>query len=131
MGLYRKEARAMIQTWRDSWFEEGLRVFYILPRSRVDALLPISIHPAAEQLGRVFVGRVKLLSPSMRNEIGAALATGDVAVLNKYGRFLNAFLREMSDGHDDGVPMPERARQFLDSSYRQALVESRKITCTQ
>jgi hypothetical protein len=41
MGLYRKEARAMIQTWRDSWFEEGLRVFYILPRSKVDALLPI------------------------------------------------------------------------------------------
>src|SRR5207237_82936 len=26
-GLYEKEAEAMIKTWRDSWFEEGLRVF--------------------------------------------------------------------------------------------------------
>jgi hypothetical protein len=32
-GLYEKEAKAMIKTWRDSWFEEGLRVFYVLPRS--------------------------------------------------------------------------------------------------
>ena len=27
MGLYRREARAMLETWRDSWFEEGMRVF--------------------------------------------------------------------------------------------------------
>ncbi|MBC7909606.1 MAG: hypothetical protein H7Y30_03845, partial [Pyrinomonadaceae bacterium] len=26
-GLYQKEERSMIQTWRDSWFVEGLRVF--------------------------------------------------------------------------------------------------------
>jgi len=126
MGLYRKEAHAMIQTWRDSWFEEGLRVFYILPRSKVDALLPISIHPAARQLVRVFVGRVELLSPPMKNEIGAALANGDVAVLNKYGRFLNAFQREMSE-----VPTSERARQFLDSSYSRVFAESRKIACSE
>src|SRR5262249_33388141 len=25
-GLYEKEAAAMVKTWRDSWFEEGLRV---------------------------------------------------------------------------------------------------------
>lgn len=63
MGLYPKEARAMLETWGDSWFEERLRVFYILPRAKVDALLPISIQPAPEQLARVFVGRVELPSP--------------------------------------------------------------------
>src|SRR5436190_2916414 len=26
-GLYEKEADAMLNTWRDSWFEEGLRIF--------------------------------------------------------------------------------------------------------
>src|SRR5262249_28718099 len=26
-GLYEKEAKAMIETWRDSWFEEGTRLF--------------------------------------------------------------------------------------------------------
>ena len=126
MGLYSKEARAMIQTWRDSWFEEGLRVFYILPRTKVDTLLPISIHPAAQQLVRVFVGRVELLSPSMRNEIGAALANGNVSILEKYGRFLNAFMHEMND-----PPAFEPTRQFLDSSYNRTLAESRKIACSQ
>jgi hypothetical protein len=128
MGLYRNEAHAMLETWRDSWFEEGLRAFYILPRAKVDALLPISIHPATGQLARVFVGRVELLSPSMRQEISAALADGDVAVLKKYGRFLNAFLRQMGSGNDD-PPMCERARQFLHDSYSQAYAASQKITC--
>src|SRR5262249_28016280 len=40
-GLYEKEATAMVKTWRDSWFEEGLRVFYIMPRQATDTILPI------------------------------------------------------------------------------------------
>src|SRR5262245_50647173 len=39
-GLYEKEATAMVKTWRDSWFEEGLRVFYVMPRRATDAILP-------------------------------------------------------------------------------------------
>ena len=31
-GLYAREAKAMVNTWRDSWFEEGTRVFYVLAR---------------------------------------------------------------------------------------------------
>ena len=31
-GLYRDEARAMLETWKDSWFEEGSRLIYIVPR---------------------------------------------------------------------------------------------------
>jgi hypothetical protein len=130
MGLYAKEAHAMVETWRDSWFEEGSRVFYILPRSEVDQLLPISIHPSPGQLVRVFVGRVELLSPQMKQEIGAALLKGDVPELKKYGRFLNAFLREMDDGNV-GPPMSDPAQHFLETSYTQALVESRKLACTE
>jgi len=37
--------RAMLETWRDSWFEEGMRVFYILPRATVDTLLPFRSSP--------------------------------------------------------------------------------------
>src|SRR4029079_3015051 len=29
-GLYEKEAQAMVETWRDSWFEEGARLLYIV-----------------------------------------------------------------------------------------------------
>jgi hypothetical protein len=131
MGLYRKEAHAMIQTWQDSWFEDGLRVLYIVPRSKVDAVLPIAIHPAAKQLARVFVGRVELLSPSMRNEISAALSAGDAAILKKYDRFLNAFMQMMSNGHAEAVPLSERSRRFLDSAYNRIAVESQKIACAQ
>ena len=130
MGLYHNEAHAMIETWRDSWFEEGLRVFYLLPRAKVEAVLPISIKPAAGQLARVFVGRIELLSPRMRTEIGAALANGDARVLKKYGRFLNAFLTEM--GRSSGEPpMSDRARQFLVSSDRQIAAEPRQAPCPQ
>jgi len=38
-GLYPKEAAAMIKTWNDSWFEEGLRLFYFVPRAAADAIL--------------------------------------------------------------------------------------------
>jgi hypothetical protein len=130
MGLYRKEAHAMLETWHDSWFEDGLRIFYILPRAKVDTLLPISINPSPAQLVRVFVGRVELLSPQMRQEISGALENGEVDVLKKYGRFLNAFLREMSGG-PAGPPMDERASQFLQRSYRRALAESWKVSCTE
>jgi hypothetical protein len=126
MGLYHEEARAMLETWRDSWFEEGLRVFYILPRRKVDQLLPISIEPAPEQVARVFVGRVELLSPSMRSEISAALKSGDTAMLKKYGRFLDAFLHEMG-----GEGMDQRARQLLNHSDRQIAVESKRVSCGQ
>ncbi len=35
----------MIDTWRDSWFEEGSRLIYILPESAVNAMLPLEIDP--------------------------------------------------------------------------------------
>jgi hypothetical protein len=61
-GLYRKEALAMIETWRDSWFEEGLRLFYIVPRATVDDLLPLDVKPAPASIARVFVGRIEIRS---------------------------------------------------------------------
>lgn len=65
-GLYKKEALAMLDTWRDSWFEEGTRVFYIVPRTTIDSVLPLEIAPAPSTTARVFVGRVELMSPWVR-----------------------------------------------------------------
>jgi hypothetical protein len=90
-GLYPKEAQAMLETWRDSWFEEGVRVIYIVPRATVDSALPIEIRPAAAELARVFVGRVEMLPPARVRELQTAAAARDRAVLGKYGRFLEAF----------------------------------------
>jgi|SRR5690242_727985 hypothetical protein len=94
-GLYPKEAQAMLETWRDSWFEEGMRVMYILPRSAVDAALPLKLDPPPVEMARVFVGRIEMLSPAMTEEIEGAAKSGDRKVLAKYGRFLQPFWEEL------------------------------------
>jgi len=63
-GLYAREAKAMVDTWRDTWFGEGTRIFYVAPRKTVDAILPLTIAPAPSELVRVFVGRIELRSPA-------------------------------------------------------------------
>ena len=35
----------MVETWRDSWFEEGSRLIYIVPSRAIDAILPLQIEP--------------------------------------------------------------------------------------
>jgi hypothetical protein len=87
-GLYRKEAEAMVATWSDSWFEEGTRLFYIVPRAAVDAILPLTITPAPTEVARVFVGRMELVTPAALAEVGRALEADDRMTLAKYGRFL-------------------------------------------
>lgn len=94
-GLYPPEAQAMMDTWQDSWFEEGTRVIYILPQRPVDAVLPLTIKPAPAELTRAFVGRIELLSPEMKQDVEAAANAGDSVALKKYGRFLLAFARQV------------------------------------
>lgn len=94
-GLYPREAEAMIETWSDSWFEEGMRVIYIVPRPLVDAVLPLEIVPAPTSVARVFVGRAEILSPWVRQQIETAAAGGDVAALEKFGRFLMPFTSQI------------------------------------
>lgn len=95
-GLYPKEAAAMLETWHDAWFEEGMRVIYLMPRASVDAVLPLKITPVKE-IQRVFVGRVELLSPWTERTIRAAVETGDAKTLEKFGRFLSPFLAQIGE----------------------------------
>jgi len=94
-GLYKKEAEAMVETWRDSWFEYGTRVLYVYPRNQVDALLPLSIDPKPAATGRVFVGRVEVLSTWTQQTIQTAIVAQDAETLTKFGRFLNPFLDQI------------------------------------
>jgi hypothetical protein len=74
-GLYPKEAQAMVNTWEKSYFRtEGLRLLYILPRSQVDEIIPLQIQPAPQDLVRVMIGRVEVLTPSTENRIEKAVA---------------------------------------------------------
>jgi len=96
-GLYRDEAHAMVETWRNSWFEEGSRLFYIVPQQFVDSVLPLEITPAPAQTLRVFVGRLELVSPATQKAVTSALVSKDEATLTKYGRFLEPILKVISE----------------------------------
>jgi hypothetical protein len=68
--LFPKEASAMIETWRDAWFEEpGLRVLYILPRDWTDRVLPLQLDPKPMNLVRVMVGRAEIIPPQKEWEL--------------------------------------------------------------
>jgi hypothetical protein len=87
-GLYPKEAAAMVNTWRDSWFEEGTRLFYLMPQTMVEEILPLDIRPTPKAVVRVFVGRMELVTPEALEDVEHALAAGDAGAIRKYGRFL-------------------------------------------
>ena len=79
----------MVETWRDSWFEEGARVFYVLPTHTVDAILPLDISPAPRNVARVFVGRMDVITPTTLGIVEGALAANDTTTLLRYSRFLS------------------------------------------
>jgi hypothetical protein len=96
-GLYPDEAHAMVETWRDSWFEEGSRLIYIVPRSFIDHVVPLTVNPTPGQIVRVFVGRLEIVTPATARAVEAAVASGDQATLNKYGRFLQPILQTVRE----------------------------------
>jgi hypothetical protein len=110
-GLYAKEAKAMIETWKDSWFEEGLRVFYILPPATTDEILPLSVQPRPKETVRVLVGRAEVITPEMeedvRRQVGrlrsvSAEERGAAETyLKKYGRFFEPILKSLLESERD------------------------------
>jgi hypothetical protein len=118
-GLYPDEARAMIETWRQSWFEEGSRLFYIVPGDFLNAILPLTINPTPAQTVRVFVGRLELVTPATVQAVEKILAAHDIAGLGKYDRFLEPILEEMKAAN------PAQAGQIdkdLDLTYRSPMI---------
>jgi hypothetical protein len=95
-GLYLREAQAMVDTWRDSWFEEGSRLIYIVPRHAIDAILPLQVEPAASQTERVFVGRIELITPETKRSVEEALTKGDWPTVDRYARFVEPILARIS-----------------------------------
>jgi hypothetical protein len=95
-GLYRREAKAMVETWRDSWFEQGTRLFYLLPQSSVDSILPLKVDPQPAEVVRVFVGRLEIITSAMQTEVEQALRRNDLTTLTRYGRFLEPITAAIS-----------------------------------
>ena len=104
-GLYVREAQAMIETWKDSWFEEGLRVFYVLSRKSTDKILPLTVQPKPKETVRVMVGRTEVITPEMeqdvRKQVGLLRSNSKEVReeaqnnLKKYGRFYEPILKNI------------------------------------
>lgn len=105
-GLYPDEARAMVETWRQSWFEEGSRLLYIVPTSFVNTVLPLSIKPQPGQTVRVFVGRLELITPATENAVEKIITTHDIEGILRYGRFLEPIMEQLKADN------PTRAAEF-------------------
>lgn len=112
LGLYPKEARAMVETWADSWFTEGARVLYIVPRATVDSLLPLTVVPVPAELQRVFVGRLEVLSPRTEQTLKGALRAGDSETLGAFGRFLEPFVAQIQRADREFILSPA-ARTYV------------------
>ena len=102
-GLFPKEAHAMLDTWRDSWFEEGSRLIYIVPSPTVDAILPLQIEPAPSATVRVFVGRIELVTPETERSVESAFAKSDWSALGRYSRFMDPILKRIYPGNSSKV----------------------------
>ena len=119
-GLYEREAEAMIKTWRDSWFEEGLRVFYLLPRRTTDEILPVTIEPRPAELVRVLVGRAEVITPEMEKHVQQQVGllrdpspqVQETArrEIQRYGRFAEPILKRLLAQETDAGIRSEIAR---------------------
>ena len=95
----------MIKTWRASWFEEGMRVFYVLPRAITDTVLPIDIDPKPTQLVRVLGGRAEVITPEMEKSVerqvgllsdsSPEVRAEAMLAIRKYGRFFEPVLKRI------------------------------------
>jgi len=122
-GLYQDEAHAMVETWRDSWFEEGSRLLYIVPAAFVDGVLPLSINPAPAQTVRVFVGRLEIVTPATEKAVQRALVTHDSATLKMFGRFLAPILETMIQRESNSARV-QQFYQALNSYYSSEIAQN-------
>ena len=105
-GLYPKEARAMLNTWKTSYFgRPGIRVFWIAPESWVNSILPLKINPQPKEIRRVFVGRYELLSPGFESALlrdwrknRGSLSPNSKAANDRYHLAYEELLRHMDHG---------------------------------
>jgi tetratricopeptide (TPR) repeat protein len=126
-GLYPKEARAMVNTWRTSYFgTDGIRALVVLPQAWTDRFIPIRVTPEPRALARVMVGRLELLLPERERQAERAiseLASGDAEVrgrafafLREQGRYVEPILRRVERTTDDDA-VRKLCRQLLSADF--------------
>ena len=138
-GLFADEARALLRTWEVSYFKSpGLRLFYLVPRSRIDEILPLKISIPTDTT-RVMIGRIEIVTPAQRSLL-AKIAAGPAPNLNlmrgvtadSQSEFFrnpanmakwNAVMSGKAHFRELGLPMPELFTAYVDlDRFRNALL---------
>ncbi|MCI0745358.1 MAG: hypothetical protein L0Y58_08140 [Verrucomicrobia subdivision 3 bacterium] len=131
-GLYPREANAMVETWRDSWFDEqGVRVLYILPGAWTDRILPLLLKPRPKEIVRVMVGRAEVITPTTEWELMKQIvrhSQADPAAVVDFqnlgiGRFADAIVRRML-GRAPSPDFNRAAWGLLETGLRPASAQS-------
>jgi hypothetical protein len=98
-GLFEKEARAMVKTWRADWFNDpGTRLLYIAPRPYAGELLPLKIEPKPAATVRVLVGRHDIITSEQERQLDASVKK--LQVLNAEIQALSARSRAIQSTLD-------------------------------
>jgi hypothetical protein len=97
-----------------------MRVLYIMPRGDVDRVVPLKITPKPEQLVRVFVGRMDVLTPEVEARMSQTLAKMEGAdearrnelgkELPKLGRFQQPALERIRESATDPKVVAQAGR---------------------
>ncbi|MGH7551803.1 MAG: hypothetical protein ACREMQ_02095, partial [Longimicrobiales bacterium] len=107
-----------------SWFEEGVRVFYLVPPRMIDSILPLTVTPAASAITRVFVGRMDVVTPAVQQAVAHAVSTNNAAALERYGRLLGPIADRILAKTTNPVDSV-RTREVLDTAFARLLMNSR------
>jgi hypothetical protein len=113
-GLFEKEARAMVNTWRSSYFQtEGTRVLFVLPPNWTERAIPLTITPRPREVVRVMVGRLEVLDRArelraenaVRRLVGGSVARRDQAfqLLREEGRYVEPIIRRVRNTTGDAA----------------------------
>jgi hypothetical protein len=149
--LYEKEALAMVNTWRNSWFgEQGTRLFYLLPAALTNEILPLAIEPQPAETVRVMVGRMEIMRPadetwimalvkqSAQDRDRAAQASAEAGEAQPYalpqavidlGRLAEPALTRVKNISQDAVVRAESEQLLFElRQYREALTQAQSAS---
>ncbi|MDB5352048.1 MAG: hypothetical protein JWN86_3295 [Planctomycetota bacterium] len=126
-GLFAKEARAMVNTWRSSYFQTpGVRVLFVLPQAWTDEFIPLTIEPQPRKTVRIMVGRTELLTPERERLVEDAvrdLASTDsprrqraFSTLRAQGRYAEPIVRRVLGSTGD-AGVRSLCKQLLTAEY--------------
>ena len=138
-GLFDDEAAALLNTWESAYFQSpGLRLFFLLPQSWTDNILPMKLSVPA-QVTRVMVGRIELVTPRHRQLIQKIVQSPLVDLVKVVQSMWKLQTSESETDHESfkalasgrgnsgdlGVPVPENYQAFLDlGRFRTSLLLS-------